>query len=233
MHQAPSYADPLAYLPVSSVSEFRNGSVIYGDEASKDRLYLVLDGTVKIARVRPDQSRVLVDVYQEDEFFGGSCLVGSVTNETATALGSVRVMSWPATQIRELVLRRPELGFSLLQLLIQRSVEFGERVQSFAADNIERRAVVALLRFSNKLGRPAAGGGREMIAFTHHELAQYVGTSREGITVMMNAFRRRGFLNYSRKSMVVFEDALGRFAAVGISRLAPSSAVAVKSAAAA
>jgi hypothetical protein len=51
-----------------------------------------------------------------------------------------------------------------------------------------------------------------MIPFTHKLLAQYVGTSREAITLFMNRFRRVGYLDYSRKgNIVIHRDALAKW----------------------
>jgi len=200
--------DPLAHLPVSSIGEFRKGSTIYGPETPPSSLYVVLAGKVKICRSAQDGQQVVLDVYQTDEFFGESSLVGSGASEMAVSLENARVMSWSATEIREIVLKRPDLGYALLQLAVQRSLEFGNRIESFSLDNIERRLIAALLHFAAKLGTSSDDGGREMIAFTHELLSQYVGTSREIVTHYMNYFRRKGCLNYSRKSIVVFEDAL-------------------------
>ena len=43
-----------------------------------------------------------------------------------------------------------------------------------------------------------------MAAFTHELLSQYVGTSREIVTHYMNQFRRLGFLQYSRRGIVLY-----------------------------
>lgn len=200
--------DPLAYLPVSAIGEFRRGEVIYGPSSPPVGIYVVLAGKVKVCREAADGQQVVLDVYQTDEFFGESSLLGPPPTELAAALDSVRVMSWNTKDIRELSLRRPELCLALLQLSVARSVEFGNRIQSFSLENIERRLVGALLRFSNRLGSPTANGGREMIAFTHELISQYVGTSREIVTHYMNALRRKHCLDYSRKSIVVYEQTL-------------------------
>jgi CRP-like cAMP-binding protein len=46
-----------------------------------------------------------------------------------------------------------------------------------------------------------------MSAFTHELLSQYVGTSREIVTHYMNQFRRMGYLQYSRRGIVMYRDA--------------------------
>jgi CRP/FNR family transcriptional regulator, cyclic AMP receptor protein len=209
--------DPLAHLPVSGIAEYHKGAVVYGPEKPPASLYVVLAGKVKLCRTAPGGLQVVLDVYQTDEFFGESSLVGGSPDESAVALENTRVMSWTATEIQDIVTRRPDLGLALLQLAVLRSVDFGKRIESFSLDNIERRLVSALIRFAHRLGAPVEDGGREMIAFTHELLSQHVGTSREIVTHYMNYFRRRGALRYSRKSIVVFEDALRALADHAIS----------------
>jgi CRP/FNR family transcriptional regulator, cyclic AMP receptor protein len=69
--------------------------------------------------------------------------------------------------------------------------------------------VRTLIRFSERLGQTNEDGSVQMIPFTHKLLAQYVGTSREVITLFMNRFRREGYLNYSRRGdIVIRRDAL-------------------------
>lgn len=200
--------DPLAHLPVSAIGEYRKGASIYGPETRTVNLYVVLSGKVRVCRAAAEGQQVVLDIYQADEFFGESSLAGGEVNEVAVALENTRVMHWTADEIRDIVLKRPDLGFALLQLAVQRSSAFSRRIESFSLDNIERRLVASLLQFAQKLGTDTADGGREMIAFTHELLSQYVGTSREIVTHYMNYFRRKGCLNYSRKSIVVFEDRL-------------------------
>ena len=64
--------------------------------------------------------------------------------------------------------------------------------------------------FSERMGqRNAEDGPVQMMPITHELLLQYVGTSREIITLYMNQFRREGYLDYSRKKgILVYGDAL-------------------------
>jgi len=96
---------------------------------------------------------------------------------------------------------------ALLQILVQRTIEFTHRIESFSVDNIARRLARSLIRFSERLGVPEEDGAIRMVPFTHELLSQYVGTSREIVTHYMNQFRRQGFLRYSRKGIILYRDA--------------------------
>lgn len=207
--QQKSLEDPLAHLPCSTIVEYKRGQVIYDQEQPSDSLFLVIDGKVKVCRLTDDDRQVVVDIYQPDEFFGESAFLGLPTRtELAVALETTKVMAWTVAEIEDIATRRPKLAIALLQLLVQRSMEFGSRIESFSVDNIARRLARALIRFSERLGHQAEDGSVQMIPFTHELLSQYVGTSREIVTHYMNQFRRQGYLRYSRKGILLHRDAL-------------------------
>src|SRR5438270_1537130 len=201
--------DPLAHLPCSTILEYKKGQIIYNQDQPSTSIHLVIDGKVKVCRLADDGRQVVVDIYQPDEFFGESAFLGlAQRTEIAVALENTKVMTWTTNEIEEIATRRPKLAIALLQLLVQRSMDFGSRIESFSVDNIARRLARALIRFSERLGHTAEDGSVQMIPFTHELLSQYVGTSREIVTHYMNQFRRQGYLRYSRKGILLHRDAL-------------------------
>jgi CRP-like cAMP-binding protein len=207
--QQKTLEDPLAHLPCSTIVEFRKAQTIYSQEQPSASIYLVIDGKVKVCRLTDDGRQVVVDIYQPDEFFGESAFLGLPQRpEVAVALENTKVMTWSTAEIEDIATRRPKLAIALLQLLVQRSMDFGSRIESFSVDNIARRLARALIRFSERLGQQADDGSVQMIPFTHELLSQYVGTSREIVTHYMNQFRRQGYLRYSRKGIMLHRDAL-------------------------
>jgi CRP/FNR family transcriptional regulator len=201
--------DPLAYLPCSTIVEYSRGQLIYGRSQLSNSIYLVIDGKVKVCRTADDGRQVVVDIYQPDEFFGECGFLGEKQRvEEAVALDATKVMTWSTAEIEDLCVRRPRLGIALVQLLVRRSMDFGARIESFSIDNIGRRLVRSLVRFSERLGRDAGDGTIDMMPFTHELLSQYVGTSREIVTHYMNQLRRQGYLRYSRKGIALNREAL-------------------------
>jgi CRP/FNR family cyclic AMP-dependent transcriptional regulator len=148
--------DPLAHLPCSTILEYRKGQTIYSRDQPSTSIYLVIDGKVKVCRMADDGRQVVVDLYQPDEFFGESAFLGPAQRtELSVALENTKLMTWTTTEIEEIASRRPRLAIALLQLLVQRSMDFGSRIESFSVDNIARRLARALIRFSERLGHAA------------------------------------------------------------------------------
>ena len=201
--------DPLAHLPCSIILEYKKGQSVYNQDQPSTSIYLVISGKVKVCRLADDGRQVVVDIYQPDEFFGESAFLGpGPRNEIAIALENTKVMTWTTNDIEDILVRRPKLAVALMQLLVQRSMDFGSRIESFSVDNIARRLARTLIRFSERLGTQSEDGSTQMIPFTHELLSQYVGTSREIVTHYMNQFRRQGYLRYSRKGIMLYRDAM-------------------------
>jgi CRP/FNR family transcriptional regulator, cyclic AMP receptor protein len=127
-------------------------------------------------------------------------------------------MSWTAAAIEDMVTRRPRLTVALLQILAQRSNDLAKRIESFAADSIARRLSRSLLRFSERLGSEQQDGSIRISHLSHELISQYVGTAREIVTFHMNHFRRRGYVQYTRKELVLNRDKVSGFWTKGSER---------------
>jgi len=188
--------------------EYRKGQTIYSQEQPSTALYLVIGGKIKVSRLADDGRQVVVDIYQSDEFFGESAFLGlAPRSEQAVAMENAKLMAWTTAEIEDIIAKRPRLAVALVQIFVQRTMDFVSRIESFSADNIAQRLARSLLRFSDRLGQRTEDGSVRMVAFTHEMLSQYVGTSREIVTHYMNQFRKEGYLQYSRKGIVLYRAA--------------------------
>lgn len=200
--------DLLAYLPRSTIVQYTKGQIVYNPERPPTGLYLVIGGKIKVSRLADNGDQVVVDIYHTDEFFGESALINvGYQAEQATVLDKAPLMTWTASEIENMVRMRPRLGLAILQMLVQRTVGFSQRIEIFSSGNIARRLAWSLIRFSERLGMPEDDGAVRMDPLTQQLLAEYVGTSREVLSQYMRQFQGQGYLRYSRKYIVVYPDA--------------------------
>jgi CRP/FNR family transcriptional regulator, cyclic AMP receptor protein len=201
--------DPLTYLRRSGVLEYEKGQTIYAYNQPAAAIYLVIDGKVRVTRLTPTGRRVLVDIYQPDEFFGESALLSlKSAPEMAIAGALTRLMSWSVEEVEEIIRHQPMLALALMQVFVQRSADFLQRIEDFSAENISRRLALSLMRFAERMGTEMEKGSVRIDPLTHEMLSQYVGTSREMVTHWMKEFQRRRFLCYSRQAILIYPEAL-------------------------
>ncbi|MCU1235772.1 MAG: transcriptional regulator, Crp/Fnr family [Candidatus Solibacter sp.] len=201
--------DPLEYLPCSKTLAYKKGDVIYGPAKGSDTLYLIISGTVKVTRFARLGQAFLIDLYTTGEFLGETGILNlSNAGEASVSFQSSTLMAWATADLADIIVRRPQLGIALLQVFSQRFLRFQERAESLSFETIAARLARALIYFSKRLGAEGPDGSIIMAALTHELLAQYVSTSREQVSVQMAAFRRQGYIQYSRRAITLHRDAL-------------------------
>jgi CRP/FNR family transcriptional regulator, cyclic AMP receptor protein len=206
------FEDALMYLPRKALTSFRKGQIVFDEHHPPDGLHLILNGRVKVTIPLDDGSETVVDIFGTDDFLGERSLLGSLHHsERAVALDNVSLMSWTAREIEEQSERQPKLGIALIQMLVKRGLDYQARLQSFAIDKTPERVIRSLLRFAERMGTRAEDGCIAIPPLTHQVIAQYVGTTREIITLQMNQLRHKGLLRYSRKGIQIYAEALREY----------------------
>ena len=200
---------PLGFLPRKPIQEFAKNRMIYGGERPNDHLYAVIMGRVKVSITATEGSQTVKRIVSAEGVFGQSCLVGaSSLQETAMALDDDILMSWSRVEVEAQIEREPSLGIALVQYFARQCGELQDRIESMAVYKTSERVMLALLQLANDLGSPMADGVYRLAALTHQTIAEYVGTSREIVTIEMNRLRGMGMLRYSRKFIDVYTGAL-------------------------
>ena len=201
--------DPLAWLPCSTIVEYARGQPIYGPSQPTGNIYVVMEGKVKLCRGVADGRPAVIDFYLPDELFGESGLLGKRQGvEEAVAIEATRLMTWTTAEVERVIVARPLLGMSLIRLLTRRAADYGARIESLSTENVDRRLVRTLIRFSDRSGRESGDGTVDMTPFTHELLSDYLGSARELVTHYMNQLRSQGFLEYSRQGIALNRGAL-------------------------
>ena len=199
----------VAQFPVSAATRYRKGQKIYGPSDRSKTIYLVVAGKVGISHIAGDGSQVLLEIVRPNELFGESaCFDAPCASEKATAIEEAKLMTWAISDMQDLVVKRPRLVVALLEVLAQRNAELTRRLESFSLDTVERRLARSLIRLAERLGTPEEDGAVKMMPLTHEMLSHYIGTAREVVTLHMNRFRKQGYVDYSRRGMVLHGDAL-------------------------
>ena len=203
--------DALEYLPCTVPLSFDRGETVYGGTKQAAGLYAVLKGRVKVWRAAHDGAATILGIYGNEQIFGESSLIGGISDEVATALERTQVMCWPVAAVEDRIAKSPRLGVALMQTLVARSVSLKERIRNIAAEKTPARVALALLSLAQENGSRTEDGGLSCPSLTHQLISELVGTSREIVTAEMGRLRRLHLMDYSRKGIHVYPDALREY----------------------
>jgi CRP/FNR family transcriptional regulator, cyclic AMP receptor protein len=187
------------------------GHVVFREGDPGDRLFVVLDGKVKIWRAAPDGRENLLAVLGAGEMFGELSLFDpGPRTASVSAVTDSRLASLGHDGLRP-ILDRPGVGGQLLQALAQRLRRTNESLADLVFTDVPGRVAKALLDLAEKFGTETAEGTRVQHDLTQEELAQLVGASRETVNKALSEFASRGWLQLEGRTVLLIDrDRLAR-----------------------
>ena len=190
----------------STVIDFRRRRFIYraGDEATA--LYAIARGRVKLCRVEKASEReAVIDILPHGALFGESALYSAagLRENCAVAYENSRLLRIPVGEFKRGMLENRELYDYTFRLIGQRRAQAERRVADFALDAIPARLEKLLIEYSTRYGVSNTGGVLIDIPLPHREIASIVGSTRESVTVRLNALRREGVIDFVNRKILI------------------------------
>ncbi|GAB3675732.1 Crp/Fnr family transcriptional regulator [Angustibacter aerolatus] len=175
-----------------------------GDQG--DRLYVIVEGKVKLGRTSSDGRENLLAVLGPGEMFGELSLFDpGPRNATATSVGDTVLIGLGHEDLNPLLMAHPEVAQVLLQALARRLRRTNDSLADLVFSDVPGRVAKALLDLSTRFGRPADDGVLVAHELTQEELAQLVGASRETVNKALADFASRGWLRLEARAVVLMD----------------------------
>ena len=182
------------------------GHEVFQEGEKGDRLFVVLDGKVKISRAAADGRENLLAVLGPGEMFGELSLFDpGPRTATATAITESTLASLDHDDLRPLLLAQPSVAMQLLQALAQRLRRTNEAMADLVFSDVPGRVAKALLDLAERFGDESSDGLLVRHDLTQEELAQLVGASRETVNKALSEFANRGWLRLEGRSVLLID----------------------------
>ena len=199
--------DLLASFAAKSFAiDYRRRRFIYSANDAADSLYVIARGRVKLCRVEDATGReAVIDILSAGSLFGESALYAAEPKreKCAVAYESARLLKIPVGDFKEGMAENRELYDYTFRLIGQRLARAERLVANFALDAIPARLEKLLLEFSKRYGVPETDGVLIDISLPHREIASIVGSTRESVTVRLNAMRRDGIIDFVNRKILI------------------------------
>ena len=175
--------------------QYVKGQVLFTMGHTADSVYYIQNGTVKLSVVSAQGKEAVCALLGPGDFFGEGCIAGqSVRLMTATALSAGSVMKIMKPKIVRLLHRDNVLAWALITYLITRQRKVQEDLIDQLFNSTEKRLARALLLLANYGTAGKTEGTIPMVSQTL--LAEMIGASRPRVSLLMNKFRKLGFIEY-------------------------------------
>ena len=187
--------------------QLARAEVLFAEGDQGDRLYVILEGKIKLGRTKSDGRESLLAVLGPGEMFGELSLFDpGPRTATATSVGDSVLIGLGHEAIQPWLLQHPQVAFTLLNALARRLRRTNDSLADLVFSDVPGRVAKALLDLSTRFGRPTDGGLLVAHELTQEELAQLVGASRETVNKALADFAGRGWLRLEARAVVLLDS---------------------------
>ena len=183
------------------------GQALFSEGDPGDRLYVVLDGKMKLGRTAVDGRENLLAVMGPGEMFGELSLFDpGPRTATATAITDTTLRGLGNADLQPWLTDHPEVATQLLAALARRLRRTNEAMADLVFSDVPGRVAKALLELAAKFGTRQPD---QSVLVTHdltqEELAQLVGASRETVNKALADFQNRGWIRLEQRGVELVE----------------------------
>lgn len=192
----------------ANVTEVRlaRGQTLFNEGEVGDRLYVVLEGKIKLTRTSPDGRENLLSVLGPSEMFGELSLFDPrPRTASASAVTECRLAGLGHDDLRPWLTGHPEVAVQLLRALAQRLRKTNDVMADLVFTDVPGRVAKALLDLAERFGQPSETGLHVHHDLTQEELAQLVGASRETVNKALADFAARSWLRIEARAVVILD----------------------------
>jgi CRP/FNR family transcriptional regulator, cyclic AMP receptor protein len=166
-------------------------------------LWVLGSGRIRVVRRSPEGRDITIDYYGAGEVIGEGALVEENPPLKFLAVEQVEAVRVPLVLLRELLDRDPGFALRMGVLLGQRKLVAEKRIERLLTKPVESRVAHFLLEGAKRYGVPDPRGTLIGVKFTHLEIASYVGSTRETVTLILGDFKRAGLILTDHRRVVV------------------------------
>ena len=189
------------------VVEYRPADTIFSQGDVSDTVLYIRKGGVTLSVRSTVGKEAVVAVLGKGDFFGEGCLAGQprrTASATAIAPSAINVIG--TTEMVRLIHAQHALADRFISHVLTRNIHVEEDLVDQLFNSIETRLARALLLLA-RYGTPDQPQ-RVLARISQDALAAMVGTTEARVSLLMNKFRRLGFIDRDRRSLTIHDSLL-------------------------
>ena len=187
---------------------YPKGSVLFVEGEDPRGLFILCRGRVKLTTSSTEGKTLIVKIAEPGEVLGVSAtMLGLPYEVSAETLEPAQVNFIRRDNFMTFLAQYPEACMHTAQQLSEKYHAAQREIRSLGlSQNTGEKLARLLLDWCDRSGETTAKGLRLTILLTHEEIAQMIGTTRETVTRILSAFKRRGLIEVKGANLFILQQ---------------------------
>jgi CRP/FNR family cyclic AMP-dependent transcriptional regulator len=192
-----SQGDLQATAQFFTIRSYPKDTIVATEGDILDRFNIILSGRIQFFWHDEGGHQLRLGIDGPGGHYADVTLNGEPILMSVIALDDLRVASIPVAELRQLLLRHPQVSFALLMDVVARLRRLVQRTKTFTMQDVYGRIVKLLFATT------AESESLAVVRLTHAEIGQRVGATREMVGRVLRDLARGGYIEAARGRVTI------------------------------
>lgn len=187
------------------IRTYKKDEFIYFTDDPAQNIFLISKGKVKVLNYTEDGEEVVKGILTVGDLFGEMVVLGEEKrSDYAQATDNdTKVCQMNIEELEGLMLGNKKFALSINKLIGLRIRKLERRLDSLVFKDVRTRLTEFIKELAENTGKEENNGIRIAHFYTHKDIADLIGTSRQTVTTSFNDLKNEGLLDFKRKEIFV------------------------------
>ncbi|MGL1885942.1 MAG: Crp/Fnr family transcriptional regulator [Reichenbachiella sp.] len=194
----------LSKIP-SLLMDYDKDELVYRQGDDPRHIYLIISGSVKIAKNDTQGKEVVKAILNKGSVFGEKALSGlNVRSDYAqTITTGTQIKAFTVDDVLTASRNDATLNQKVIEILAKKLERLEKRLESITSKDSRTRVVDFLRDLALENGQKVGFETLIKNNFTHKDIASLTGTSRQTVTTTLNNLKEQNIINFDRRRILI------------------------------
>jgi len=178
---------------------------IYSSNKSRSYIYYLIEGRLTLMKQFHSNQPRISDIVTEKNFFGLG-MMGKEREiiETAKSATESVYVKISIKTIQTLMNENNDFSIFMFNQVLNKSIKIESYFENICfSESVKSRVLLFLIDFANKYGENVGDEIMLKLELRHHEIAEYIFTSRQTVTQVLNDLKRENLIYFDREKVLI------------------------------
>ena len=193
-------------LAVGTPKVLGRGATVFRQGSKHDGIYLVETGRIKVFYTAPSGRELTLAYWHPGNFVGGSDVFDSGVHVwSGIAVQNSSILHIPGVALRRIIVQMPALAINVIEGLSFKGRCYSGIAQMLGTRSATERLAHMLLLLAELYGITEERGIVIAAAFTHADIANMIGTTRQWVTINLRRYADAGIIGTHHSNLVIIK----------------------------
>jgi CRP-like cAMP-binding protein len=183
------------------------GDALFRQSDPHDGIAIIETGLIRSYYTAPSGKEITLAYWLPGNFVGGPEIFGGGVHMWSAVAAKHCTLTWlPGAGLRDLAREVPDLALGIIDALVFKARCYSSLAQMLGTRSLTQRLAHLLLHLANTYGFEVEKPDGEIMiaaAFTHAEIANLIGATRQWVTISLNRLQSEGALTQRRGLLII------------------------------